>query len=377
LAKGFYIHFMEKLNFSPGPAYMPPSVWQELSHSLINYNNSGLSIAEISHRAPAFEQVIEEATALVKEIYQTQDDFEVLWLPGGASAQLAIAPLNLVNADESIATFDTGFWANRAIEAAQQICQVEILASSKATGFDHIPFLKNNQYNFSKNTKYFYVVSNETINGIQYHEYPEVSVPLVADMTSDFLSRPIPLDRFGLIFASAQKNFGMAGITCVLLRKDLMNRTVTRVIPRIFDYQTHIEHRSMYHTCPTVPIYTSLLMLRWLKAQGGLIEMARRNQSKAQQLYAEVDRNPLFVGMAKPAHRSLMNVCFRGVSAEIETEFLTFAEQQGAVGLKGYPSVGGLRASIYNAMPLDHVQKLIAILQNFTQHVEHSQTALV
>ena len=352
---------MKKHNFSPGPAVIPPSVLEEAASSLIEYNHLGMSIAEISHRAPPFLAIIEEATALVKELYGIKDDFEVIWVPGGASSQLAIAPMNLVNPRQSIAIVDTGYWAIKAIRAASQLCKVNVLASSKDTNYDRI--LKD--WTLPKNAQYFHVVSNETIDGTQYHNYPSVNIPLVADMTSDFLSKPIPLDKFGLIFASAQKNFGLAGITCVIIRKDMLERKVKRIIPSIFDYKTHVSTQSLYHTCATFPIYVSLLVLRWTKAQGGLLKMQKRNEEKAALLYGEIDRNPLFTGSVVEEDRSVMNVCFKAKNVEIETAFLDFAEKNDVVGIKGFPTVGGFRASIYNAMPLESVQLLVDLMKKF------------
>jgi phosphoserine aminotransferase len=352
---------MKKHNFSPGPAVIPPSVLAEAGQSLIEYDNSGLSIAEISHRAPAFLAIIEEATALVKELYGLTDDFEVVWMTGGASAQLAIAPMNLVSPRQSMAIVDTGYWAIKAIKAASELCKVHVLASSKETNYDRIP----KDWTLPRNTQYLHVVSNETIDGTQYANYPSVNVPLVADMTSDFLTKPLPLDKFGVIFASAQKNFGLAGTTCVIIRKDMLTRKVKRTIPTIFDYKTHVSTLSLYHTCATFPIYVSMLALRWTKEQGGLEEIQRRNLEKSALLYAEIDRNPLFHGSVQTEDRSTLNVCFKAINQDFETAFLGFAEKNNVVGIKGFPTVGGFRASIYNAMPLGSVQVLVDLMKSF------------
>ncbi len=350
-------------NFSAGPATMPPSVLAEAADSLREYDHGGISFAEMSHRNPKFLAVIEEATALIKELYGLNSDFEVLWVPGGASSQLAIAPMNLVSPRQYIAATDTGFWADRAIKAAAQICKVHVLGSSKETNYDRIP--KN--WTLPRNTQYVHLVSNETINGTQYHEYPSVKVPLVADMTSDFLTKPIEMDRFGVIFASAQKNFGMAGTTCVIIRKDMLERKVKRTIPTIFDYKTHVSTQSLYHTAATFAIYVSMLALRWTKAQGGLAEMQRRNEAKAALLYAEIDRNPLFTGSVVKEDRSVMNACFRINKPELEQPFFQFAEQNGVVAIKGFPTVGGFRASMYNAMPLESVAVLVDLMKAFEE----------
>jgi phosphoserine aminotransferase len=352
---------MRKHNFSPGPATLPEVVFQQAAEALVDFNQSGLSIAEISHRAPEFTDIIEEATALVKELYQLPDYFEVLWLPGGASSQLAVAPMNLLGANDSMAIVDTGFWAQRSIDAAKEVAQAHVLASSRDTQYDRIP----KEWSLPANTKYLHVVSNETIEGIQYHQYPEVDIPLVADMTSDFVSKPLDLDRFGIIFASAQKNFGIAGITCVLVNTKVLPENTGRVIPTIFNYRTHIDNQSLYHTVPTFPVYVALLMLGWIKEQGGLSEMQRRSEAKAQLIYDEIDRNPLFEGIAVKEDRSVLNACFRGIYPEIEAQFLKYLTENNVVGIKGFPTVGGFRASMYNGMPIESVAYLVELMKNF------------
>jgi phosphoserine aminotransferase len=352
---------MKQHNFSPGPAALPESVLQEAAQGLLNYNQTGLSVAEISHRSPLFLDIIEAATALVKDLYQLDDRYEVVWMPGGASGQLAMAPMNLVSKDERVAFVDTGFWAQRAMDAAAEICQIHVLASSSQSTYDHIP--KN--WTLPKDIKYLHVVSNETIDGTQYHTYPEVEVPLVADMTSDFLTRPLPMEKFGVIFASAQKNFGIAGVTCVILNKDRISEKMLGEIPTIYNYQTHIREQSLYHTIPTFPVYVSLLMLRWIKAQGGLKAMQAQSIAKSALLYAEIDRHPLFTGNVHVADRSLMNACFRGINAEVEEAFLAYLTKHGIVGIKGFPTVGGFRASMYNGLPLESVQYLVQLMKSY------------
>jgi phosphoserine aminotransferase len=356
---------MRKHNFNPGPATIPTDVLAEAAQGLLEYQSSGMSIAEMSHRAPEIMALVQEASALVKTLYGLGDDFEVIWMQGGASAQLAIAPMNFLDNQHTVAIVNTGYWATKAIKAAQELGQVEVLASSEATKFDHIP----QEWNVPSNAQYFHLVSNETIDGTQWHQYPELSVPLVADMTSDFLTRPIPLDKFGLIFASAQKNFGITGTTCVVIRKDFLSQRTPRQIPTIFDYHTHISEQSLYHTAPTFSIYVALLALRWTQAQGGLAEMQRRNAAKANLLYTEIDRNPLFKGNVKTTDRSLMNACFQITKPELETAFLEFAAQNDVVGIKGFPTVGGFRASMYNAMPIESVQLLVDLMRDFAQRV--------
>jgi phosphoserine aminotransferase len=365
--------FMKIHNFSPGPAVIPPSVLAEAADSLREFDGMGMSFAEMSHRHPKIMAVVEEATALVKRLYGLGSDFEVIWVPGGASSQLAIAPMNLVSPRQSIAIVDTGYWATKAIKAASQICKVHVLASSKETNYDRIP--KN--WTLPRGTQYLHIASNETIEGNQLHDYPfpivsgfrssTVKVPIVADMTSDFLTKPLEINKFGVIFASAQKNFGLAGITCVIIRKDMLERKVKRTIPTIFDYKTQVEAQSLYHTTPTFPVYVSMLTLRWTLEQGGLVEMQRRNEEKSSLLYAEIDRNPLFTANVVKEDRSVMNACFRGINPEMEAAFIDFAEKSGVVGIKGFPTVGGFRASMYNAMPLESVAVLVDLMKEFEQ----------
>lgn len=354
---------MKKHNFNPGPATIPQEVLEEAAQGLVEYQDSGLSFAEMSHRAPQVMAAVEEASALVKSLYGLSDAYEVIWMQGGASAQLAIAPMNLLDEEHAVALVNTGYWATKAIQAAGEIGKVEVLASSENSRFDHIP--KN--WTLPAAAQYLHVVSNETIDGTQWLTYPEVDVPIVADMTSDFLTRPIPVEKFGLIFASAQKNFGIAGTTCVVINKDWLKTRKKRQIPTIFDYQTHISTQSLYHTAPTFPIYVALLVLRWTQRQGGLAAMEQRNAAKANLLYQEIDENPLFTGSVQVADRSGLNACFRITRPELEEKFLQFTAQHDVVGIKGFPTVGGFRASMYNALPLESVKVLVDLMRDFSQ----------
>jgi phosphoserine aminotransferase len=297
----------------------------------------------------------------VKKLYGLSDDWAVLWLPGGASSQLTVAPMNLTEPNDKIAFVDTGFWAGRAIEAAANEANTFFLASSKDTNYDRIPKITDVQ-----GARYLHVVSNETIDGTQYHDFPEVDVPLVADMTSDFLSRPLPMEKFGVIFASAQKNFGIAGITCVLVNKAVLPEKNSRKVPKIFDYHTHIAENSLYHTIPTYPVYVALLMLRYINKQGGLAEMQRLSEQKSALIYNEIDRNPLLKGIVATEDRSLMNACFTSQSPEMDQKINLFLEQNDIVGIKGFPTKGGFRASIYNGQPLASVAHLVDLLQNLS-----------
>jgi phosphoserine aminotransferase len=356
---------MKKHNFNPGPAIIPLQVLAEAAEGLIEYQNTGLSFVELSHRAPHVMAIVEEASALVKTLYQVGEDYEVIWMQGGASAQLAIAPMNLLPENRSVAIVNTGYWASKAIKAAAEVGKVAVLASSEATRFDYIP----KDWTLPAEAHYLHLASNETIDGTQWHEYPAVDVPIVADMTSDFLTRPIPIEKFGLIFASAQKNFGIAGVTCVVIQRDFLRKSSSaKRAPTIFDYQTHISTQSLYHTAPTFSIYVACLVLRWTLAQGGLAAMAQRNAAKADLLYQEIDRNPLFVGSVQVADRSVMNACFRITQPDLEQAFLDFASQNDIVGIKGFPTVGGFRASLYNALPQESVQVLVDLMRDFAEN---------
>lgn len=355
---------MKMHNFSAGPAILPASVIKEAAKGAANYAGSGLSIMEMSHRGPEFTAIIEEANALMQELLELPAGYTTLWLSGGASTQFFMAPMNLLNENETAAYTDTGVWANKAIKEARAFGQTQILASSKADNYTHIP----KGYKIPKEAKYLHLTSNNTIYGTQLHRFPKSPVPLVCDMSSDFLSRPVDVSAFGLIYAGAQKNLGPAGTTIVIVREDMLG-TVQRSMPSMLDYRTFIQENSLYNTPPVFPIYVSMLTLRWLKKSGGLKAMQRRNKIKAAVLYDEVDRNPLFKGAVAKEDRSLMNACFvmEEKYAALEKEFLKETEANGMVGLKGHRSVGGFRASIYNAMAKSSVQALADLMADFAQ----------
>lgn len=355
---------MKKHNFSAGPAILPAPVLKEAGKAAANYQGMGLSLLELSHRGPEFTAIIEEANALMKEIMGLPDDYHVLWLSGGASTQFFMAPMNLLNSDETAAYVDSGTWANKAIKEAKSFGNVTVLASSKEQNYTFIP----KGYKIPKDVKYLHLTSNNTIFGTQMHKFPKSPVPLVCDMSSDFLSRPVDPKPFGLIYAGAQKNLGPAGTTVVIVREDMLG-TVQRHLPSMVDYRTFVKENSLYNTPPVFPIYVSLLTLRWIKKNGGLKGMQRRNKTKAAILYQEIDRNPLFKGTTAVEDRSLMNVCFvmEEKYAALEKEFLKETEAHGMVGLKGHRSVGGFRASIYNAMPKSSVQALVDLMADFAK----------
>jgi len=355
---------MKKHNFSAGPAILPATVIKEAAKAVANYEGIGLSLLELSHRGPEFTAIIEEANALMQEIVGLPDGYRTLWLSGGASTQFFMAPMNLLNDDETATYTDTGVWANKAIKEAKNFGKIQVLASSKEQNYTHIP----KGYKIPKEAKYLHLTSNNTIYGTQLHKFPKSPVPIVCDMSSDFLSRPFDVTQFGLIYAGAQKNLGPAGATALIVREDLLG-TVRRTLPSMLDYRTFIQENSLYNTPPVYPIYVSMLTLRWIKKNGGLKGMQRRNKTKAAILYNEMDANPLFRGTTAREDRSLMNICFvmEDKYAGLEKEFLKETEANGMIGLKGHRSVGGFRASTYNALPKQSVQALADLMQDFAR----------
>ncbi|MBK8923377.1 MAG: 3-phosphoserine/phosphohydroxythreonine transaminase [Saprospirales bacterium] len=353
---------MTKHNFSAGPAILPAAVLKEAAKGVVNYLGSGLSILELSHRGPEFTAVIEEATALMNELLELPEDYHTLWFTGGASTQFFMAPMNLLNPDDKAAYVDSGVWANKAIKEAKAFGNVEVVASSKEQNYSFIP----KGIKIPGDAKYLHITSNNTIFGTQYQRFPKSPAPIVCDMSSDFLSRPVDVRPFGLIYAGAQKNLGPAGVTTVIVREDMLG-TVQRHLPAMLDYRTFIQEKSLYNTPPVFPIYVSMLTMRWLKKNGGLKAMHRRNKAKAALLYNEIDANPLFRGTAAKEDRSLMNACFVMAAGyeSLEKEFLKTCDANGLVGLKGHRSVGGFRASIYNALPKKSVQALVDLMRDF------------
>ena len=353
---------IKKHNFSAGPAILPAGVMEQAAQAVLDFNGMGLSILEISHRSKAFIPVLDESVQLVKDLLQIGDDYAVIFLGGGASSQFFMAPMNLLDQEDTACYVDTGTWSSKAIKEAKHFGKIEVLASSKSENYTFIP----RDYKVPTNARYLHLTSNNTIFGTQYHWWPDTSVPIVADMSSDIFSRPIDTQRFGMIYAGAQKNMGPAGVTLVVVRKDMLG-TVHRHLPSMLDYRLHIENDSCYNTPPVFPIYVSMLTMRWIKENGGLEAMAERNEAKAQLLYNEIDSNPLFVGAARHEDRSLMNVTFLATNPDHEKPFLDACASAGIVDVKGHRSVGGFRASIYNAMPQESVQTLVDIMQDFAK----------
>ena len=356
---------MKKYNFGAGPSILPQEVIRATAEACLNFDGMDLSLMEISHRSPNFQAVIDETHALVAELLQLPADYSVIFLGGGASTQFCYVPYNLL--EHKAAYLNTGTWAKKALKEAKLFGEVVEVASSEAAHYTYLP----KDFTVPTDADYFHITTNNTIYGTEWHEDLDSPVPLVADMSSDIFSRVIDPTKYALIYAGAQKNLSMAGVTLVIVRNDVLGK-VTRPLPTMIDYRTHIDKGSMFNTPPVVPIFTCLQTLRWIKAQGGVAEMERRAHQRAQLLYGEIDRNSLFRGtVTDPADRSYMNVCF--VMAEgheaLESEFLSFATARGMHGIKGHRSVGGFRASIYNAMPLEGVQALVETMQAFeAQH---------
>ncbi|SDF82319.1 3-phosphoserine/phosphohydroxythreonine transaminase [Mucilaginibacter sp. P25] len=351
-----------KHNFGAGPGILPHEVLKQASEAVIDFNGTGLSLLEISHRSKEFEAVLDEAVTLVKELFNVPEGYSVLFLQGGASTQFALAPYNLLPEGGKAAYVETGVWANKALKEAKYFGEVQIVASSKEANFTYIP----KDFEIPADAAYIHITSNNTIYGTQLQEFFKSPIPVVCDMSSDIFSRVVNVADFGLIYAGAQKNMGPAGVTLVIVKDDLLGKT-GRKIPAMFNYQTQIEGGSMYNTPPVFAIYVSMLTLKWLKAKGGVPAIEQENITKARVLYEEIDRNPLFKAVAAVEDRSKMNVCFVMENPELEKPFLKLAEERGIVGIKGHRSVGGFRASIYNALPISSIYVLIDVMQEFAE----------
>ena len=349
---------MKKHNFSAGPSILAPEVFQKASEALLDFEGTGLSVIEISHRSPEFVRVIERARALALEIAGLDDSYTTLFLQGGASMQFLMVPYNLL--ETKVVYIDTGTWANKAQKEAALFGNAEVIASSKADGYKYIP--KN--VTVPTDADYLHITTNNTIYGTEYHSLPQTSIPLVADMSSDIFSRPLDYKQFSLIYAGSQKNLGASGSTLVIVKKDILGK-VSRKLPSMMDYQLHIKNDSMFNTPSTFAVYVNLLVLEWIQAQGGLQALGKRNRAKADLLYGEIDRNPLVVGYANKEDRSLMNVVFNLTDESTKERFDALCKEANISGIKGHRSVGGYRASIYNALPLESVQVLVDVLKEF------------
>jgi phosphoserine aminotransferase len=348
-------------NFNAGPSILPKEVFEEASQAIINFNNSGLSLLEIGHRTPLFEAVMEEARILVKELMGLDNDHEVLFLHGGATTQFMQVPMNLLNENDMAAYSETGTWANKAIKEAKLFGHVEIAGSSKENNYTSIP--KN--HSVTPTAAYLHITSNETIAGTQWHTLPyDCGVPIVADMSSDILSRQLDFNKFDIIYAGAQKNMGAAGVNLVVVNKNILGK-VNRAIPTILDYRNHIKEGSMLNTPPVFAVYIVLLTLRWLKKQGGVPGIEKLNNEKANLFYRTLDTLPIFKGPVAKEDRSKMNAVFIMDNPVLEKEFLEICKKENMVGIKGHRSVGGFRISMYNALPIESVKVLTDLMKEF------------
>ncbi len=352
---------MRVYNFSAGPSMLPVEVLEKAQKEMVEYGKSGMSVMEMSHRSKDYEEIIYGAEALVRELMNVPDNYKVLFLQGGGSSQFAMVPLNLAKNKKADYVI-TGQWAKKAAEEAEKYIEVNRVASSADKTFSYIP--KLDKSTFSKDADYFYICYNNTIYGTRYVNLPETDAPLVADISSCVMSEEIDVSKFGLLFAGAQKNLGPAGVTLVIVREDLIGE-VLEGTPTMFDYSIHAKNDSLYNTPPTYSIYVLKLVLEWIKEQGGVAAIQKINEAKAKLLYDFLDSSKLFKGTVVPEDRSLMNIPFVTGNDELDAKFVKESKEAGFVNLKGHRSVGGMRASIYNAMPMEGVEKLVEFMKKF------------
>ena len=349
-------------NFSAGPATLPYEVLVQAAKDIVNFNDKGIGLIEMSHRSKEFIGVVDECESLLRELLNIPDNYKVLFLQGGASTQFAMVPMNLLGAGKTASYLNTGTWSKKAIKEAKLFGNIDVVYSSEDTVFDNVPL--PDEYKATPNAEYLYFVSNNTIYGTQFHQFPESDTDLVCDMSSDILARTIDVSRFGIIFAGAQKNMGPAGCTVVILRDDLLDKAPEN-IPTMFRYKTHADKGSMFNTPPCFSIYTIGLVLKWLKNLGGLPSIEKTNQEKAELLYQAIDSSDFYKGHARFDSRSIMNITFNLPTPELEAQFIQEAAAANFDGLKGHRSVGGCRASIYNAFPYEGVEKLVDFMVAF------------
>jgi len=350
-------------NFSAGPAVLPVKVLEQVQRDLLSLPGVGMSVLEISHRSPAFDEIIEGCEADLRKLANIPGNYKVLFLQGGASLQFSMVPMNLLPAGGSADYIVTGVWAEKAVKEAKRVGTVKVAGSTAAEKFTRVP--RQDELTLDPNAAYVHLTTNNTIYGTQWREIPDTgNVPLVADTSSDMYSRPIDVSKYGLIYAGAQKNLAPAGLTLVIVREDLLARTPA-TLPTMLQYPVHVENKSMYNTPPVFPIYVMRLVLGWLLEQGGLAAVEQVNERKARKIYAEIDRTGFYRGHATPDSRSRMNLTFRLPSEELEKKFAKEATAAGLDGLKGHRSVGGMRASIYNAFPEPGVDALVQFMQEF------------
>lgn len=349
-----------KYNFNAGPSILPREVMEATAQACLEFEGSGLSLLETSHRAKNFQPVVDEAVALFKELLNIPEGYSVVFLGGGASLEFCMIPYNFL--EKKAAYLNTGVWATKAQKEAKLFGEVVEVASSADSNFTYVP----RNFEIPADADYLHITSNNTIYGTELREDLDSPIPVIADMSSDIFSRPVDVSKYAMIYGGAQKNLSMAGVTFVIVKDEMLGK-VSRQIPTMLDYRTHVKKGSMFNTPPVLPIYCALQTLRWIKKEGGVEEMARRAKERADMLYAEIDRNKLFKGTAQKDSRSYMNICF--VMAEgyesLQDEFLAFATQKGMVGVKGHRDVGGFRASCYNAMPIEGVKALVECMKEF------------
>ncbi len=350
---------MKKHNFSAGPAILPESVKKQAAKAAYNYKNKGLSLMEMSHRGKDFVGILENTESLVRELLNINDDYAVLFLTGGASTQFYMAAMNLFKDSDKVGYVDTGVWSTKAIKEAKNYCKLQVLASSADKQYSYVP----KKYSIPAGLKYLHLTTNNTIYGTQLKSMPKTKVPIIADMSSDIFSRPIKINDYGLIYAGAQKNVGPAGVTLVIVKKQLLGKT-KRFIPTMLDYQTHIAKGSSFNTPPVFPIYVTMLNLQWIKSKGGVKAMVDRNKEKANLLYEEIDQNPFFVCPVAKRDRSHMNATFQLTNPKLEKKFLAACKKAGIEGIKGHRIVGGFRASMYNGLELSSVKALTKVMRS-------------
>lgn len=351
----------KKHNFGAGPCILPQSVFAKAAEAVKNYNNIGLSILEISHRSKDFIDVMDRAEQALKDLYKVGDDYQAMFLHGGASLQFAMVATNFLK--NKAAYVNTGTWSKKALKEAEKIGQVDILASSDKENFNHIP-----AFDTQTDHDYVHLTSNNTIFGTQFAQLPKTKSPLIVDMSSDFLSKEIDMNSVDLAYGGLQKNIGPAGAAAVLIKKELLEQANEDMLSML-SYKIHAKNSSMFNTPPVFSVYTALLNMEWLMEQGGIAAIEKQNNAKAQLLYNEIDNNPLLYGTAQVDSRSNMNVCFRMHDEELEPKFNALCQEKGIVGIKGHRSVGGFRASMYNALPLSSVEYLVDVIQQFSKTV--------
>jgi len=347
-------------NFNAGPSILPAIAVENTAKAILDFNGTGMSVLSVSHRSKEFQAVMDEAVALFKELLGVPEGYQVLFLGGGASLQFAMVPYNLMN--KKAAYVESGVWAKKAIKEAKGFGEVSVVSSSADKNFNYYPAIEN----IPADADYLHITTNNTIYGTEIFQDPVSPVPVVADMSSDIFSRPVDVSKYALIYGGAQKNLGPSGATFVIVKEDMLGK-VERYIPTMLDYRTHIKEGSMFNTPPCLPIFTILETLKWLKSLGGVAKMQEMNQAKAKLLYDAIDNSKIFVGTVEKNSRSLMNICFvmKEEYKHLEEEFMNFAKAAGMVGIKGHRSVGGFRASTYNALPVESVQALVDCMKEF------------